>query len=296
MDWDKLRIFYAVADAGSFTAAGEALHLSQPAVSRQISALEEGLGVKLFHRHARGLLLTEQGEILKKTAQDISSKLSLIEEELADTRERPKGPLVITVSDFIGSTWLVPKLKEFRVQHPDIQLTIIFEDRILNLGMREADAAIRLHPPKEADLIQRHLKNIHFHICASKDYLLQNGKPETVEDLKNHCLIAFPENANAPFYEPNWLFKIADVSFEKNYNLLMMNSMYAIYQAILSGAGIAILPDYLVKARDDIEIVLPDLKRPSVDMFFVYAEERRNSKRIAIFRDFLLKNLSETNF
>ncbi|MBU0858812.1 MAG: LysR family transcriptional regulator, partial [Alphaproteobacteria bacterium] len=89
MDWDKLRIFHAVAEAGSFTHAGEALNLSQSAVSRQISTLEESLGVSLFHRHARGLLLTEQGELLQKAAKDIFGKLSMIEGQLVDSRQLP---------------------------------------------------------------------------------------------------------------------------------------------------------------------------------------------------------------
>src|SRR6202789_1529223 len=91
MDWDKLRVFHAVAEAGSFTHAGEALNLSQSAVSRQISALEESLHVPLFHRHARGLILTEQGELLFNTARDIFAKLGLTEAQITESRERPQG-------------------------------------------------------------------------------------------------------------------------------------------------------------------------------------------------------------
>ena len=143
MDWDKLRIFYAVAEAGSFTHAGETLNLSHSAVSRQISTLEESIGVTLFHRHARGLILTEEGELLHKTAGEIFGKLAMIEGQLADSRQLPEGPLRITVAEFIGSTWLAPKLAQLREEHPDIQLTMLLDDRILNLSMREADAAIR---------------------------------------------------------------------------------------------------------------------------------------------------------
>ena len=149
MDWDKLRIFYAVAEAGSFTHAGETLNLSQSAVSRQISTLEESIGVTLFHRHARGLILTEEGELLHKTAGEIFGKLAMIEGQLADSRQLPEGPLRITVAEFIGSTWLAPKLAQLREQHPDILLTMLLDDRILNLSMREADAAIRLYKPEQ---------------------------------------------------------------------------------------------------------------------------------------------------
>jgi len=293
MDWDKLRIFHAVAEAGSFTSAGDSLNLNQSSVSRQISTLEESLDVVLFHRHPRGLVLTEQGEILKKAASEIFTKLSLIEGKLSDTKDLAEGQLTVTVSDFIGSTWLAPKLREFHTSYPAIQLTILFEDRILNLGMREADAALRLRKSKQADIVQRHLTQVHFHMCASQEYLEQHGTPKKPEDLKDHCLIGFPKDTYAPFEEPNWLFDLANVDVGSHYNLLMMNSMYAIHKAVKTGAGIAVLPDYLIKARHDLKMVLPDIERPSVDMYFVYAEERRHSKRIAALREFLLKSIDK---
>ncbi len=295
MDWDKLRIFYAVAEAGSFTHAGETLNLSQSAVSRQISTLEESIGVTLFHRHARGLILTEEGELLHKTAGEIFGKLAMIEGQLADSRQLPEGPLRITVAEFIGSTWLAPKLAQLRTDHPDIQLTMLLDDRILNLSMREADAAIRLYKPEQPDLVQRHLTNINFHICASKDYLKANGTPKTVKDLKKHTLIGYPENVPAPFADPNWLFRMADIEGESHNNTIMMNSIYGILETVKAGAGIAALPDYMVAKEKDLVQILPETVRPPVEVYFVYPEERRHSKRIGIFKDFLLKTVSETN-
>jgi len=166
MDWDKIRIFHTVADAGSFTKAGEAMNLSQSAVSRQISALEDDLGTTLFHRHARGLLLTEQGETLYRTAHEVVSKLALTEARLKDSKESPKGDLVITSTVGFGSIWLAPRLAEFVELYPQINVSLITEDRELDLGMREADCAIRLRPPVQGDLIQRKLLTIHHHIYA----------------------------------------------------------------------------------------------------------------------------------
>lgn len=296
MDWDKLRIFYAVAEAGSFTHAGETLNLSQSAVSRQISTLEESIGVSLFHRHARGLILTEEGELLHKTAGEIFGKLAMIEGQLADSKQLPEGPLRITVAEFIGSTWLAPKLAQLRAEHPDIQLTMLLDDRILNLNMREADAAIRLYKPEQPDLIQRQLTSIHFHICASKDYLKKNGTPKNVKELKKHTLIGYPENVPAPFADPNWLFRMADVDGESDTTTIMMNSIYGIFEAVKAGAGIAALPDYMIAGNKDVVQILESTTRPPVDVYFVYPEERRNSKRIGIFKDFLLKTVSETKF
>lgn len=296
MDWDKLRIFHCVVEAGSFTHAGETLGLSQSAVSRQISTLEESIGVTLFHRHARGLILTEEGEILHSAARDIFAKLSMIEGQINDSRQLASGPLRITAAPFIGSTWLAPRLGGFKEEHQDIQLTLLLDDKILNLSMREADAAIRLYKPEQPELIQRHLTSIRFHICASEDYLNKYGAPQKVKDLKDHILIGYPETVAPPFSDPNWLFRVAGVDMGSNPNLIMMNSLYGIYEAVRAGVGMAALPDYLVQDSQRIKAVLPDVERQPVDMYFVYPEERKHSKRLAIFRDFLLKTIQETTF
>ena len=291
MDWDKLRIFHAVAEAGSFTHAGATLNLSQSAVSRQISSLEESLAVPLFHRHARGLILTEQGELLHKAAREIFGKLSMIEGQISDSKQLPEGPMRVTVAEFIGSTWLAPRLGRLREKHPDIQMTILLDDRILNLGMREADAAIRLYKPEQPDLIQRHLTTLEFCICASKTYLEKHGRPKDAKDLRHHTLIGFPENVPAPFPASNWLFQIAGIDPAENNNALMINSLYAIQRSAEGHAGIAVLPHYMIQGNSNLEMILPEITRSGVDIYFVYPEERRHSKRIAIFYDFLIENL-----
>lgn len=295
MDWDKLRIFHTVAHSGSFTEAGNRMNLSQSSVSRQISTLEHELDIKLFHRHARGLLLTEQGEILQKTAEEVFQKLHIVEGRLKDSTTLPEGSLVITVSDFVGSTWLAPRLREFRERYPSIQLTVLFDDRVLNIGMREADAAIRLHKPKDTSLVQRRIGTIHFHICASQGYLEEHGTPQTLEDLKSHTLIGFPEGAQAPIQKPHWLFEQVGADMETDSNLIMMNSIYAIYNTLKSGAGIAVLPEYLIaNDKNDLTTILLDHEPPSVNMYFTYAQERKDSQRILLFRNFLIDSINQT--
>jgi len=298
MDWDKLRIFHAVAEAGSFTHAGEKLNLSQSAVSRQISTLEESLGVPLFHRHARGLVLTEQGELLEKTAHDIFSKLAMIEGRIVDSKQLPEGPLRITTTEFIGATWLAPNMAPFHDEYPDVQLTLLFDDRVLNLGMREADAAIRLYKPEQPDLIQRSIASINFHIYAAQEYLDNHGAPRDVKDLKKHRLIGFPEAVPVPYSDSNWLFRIAGIDPEMKNRLIMMNSLQAIFRATEAGLGLAALPDYMAAAahRQNLKPVLKDVSPSPVEMFFVYPEERKNSQRLAIFRDYLLKLVEQTKF
>ena len=294
MDWDKLRTFHVVAEAGSFTHAGESLDLSQSAVSRQISSLEDSLDIKLFHRHARGLILTEAGELLHDTAKNIFGQLSMIEEQLTDSKGLPSGPLRITVSEFIGSTWLVPKLTELRRKYPDLDISLLLDDRILNLNMSEADVAIRLYPPQQEDLFKKSLGKIHFHICGSKEYFEEHSKPQSIKELKEHTLIGYPDGVPEPFEDTNWLFRTAGVSGENNSKTVKINSLYAIYESVKNGAGLASLPDYLVANDPNIESCIENAIRPPVEMFFVCTEERAMSTRINVFLKFL-KNFTAKN-
>jgi DNA-binding transcriptional LysR family regulator len=296
MDWDKLRVFHAVAEAGSFTHAGESLNLSQSAVSRQISALEESLNVPLFHRHARGLILTEQGELLNRTARDVFAKLSMTEAILSESRQHPKGPLKITTTVAFGTTWLTPRAREFLQKYPEIQLSLLLDDTELDLGMREADIAIRMTQPRQPDLIQRHLMTIRFHVYGHVSYLKRKGVPKTVQDLGDHDLIAYPTDMRAPISNINWLLEAGDPPQGTRTPIMRVNNVYAIFKAVESGLGMAALPDYMVEGSRDIVRVLPELNGPTVETYFVYAEELRHSKRIAVFRDFLVRKVAETAF
>ncbi len=293
MDWDKLRIFKAVAEAGSFTHAGENLNLSQSAISRQIGGLEISLGLPLFHRHARGLVLTEQGEMLYQTTCDVFDRLQQVQMQLTDSRVLPEGPLTITTVEFIASTWLAPHIAEFKHNYPDIQLTMLLDDRVYDLARREADVAIRLQKADHSDLIERHMTQIQFSLCASKAYLESMGRPKTLDDFKNHTMIGYPQNMHTPFLKPNWIFNKLDINVLNNPNIVLINSMHARYTTVKNGTGISVLPRYIVNQDPDLEILFPDLEIPPVDMYFVYPQERRNSKRISVLKDFLFNQLEE---
>ncbi len=297
MDWDKLRIFHAVAEAGSFTHAGKTLNLSQSAVSRQISALEETLHVPLFHRHARGLILTEQGELLHRTAQEVFAKLSMTEAILADSKERPKGPLVVTATVGFSTLWLTPHISEFLDLYPDISMTIICEDRELDLSMREADIAIRMRLPTQPDLVQRHLMSVHLHAYASAEYIEKWGMPMTTEDLDDHRLIVYSDGPLARITNPGWLLKRgSDEHGGQRRPIFKVNNTLGMLRAVESGIGIAALPDYIIESDSKAVRVLPNTDGPSIETYFVYPEELRNSKRIGVFRDFLLKKVKQTKF
>jgi|APAra7269097235_1048549.scaffolds.fasta_scaffold04270_2 DNA-binding transcriptional LysR family regulator len=295
MDWDKLRVFLAVAEAGSFTHAGESLNLSQSAVSRQISGLEDSLSVPLFHRHARGLILTEQGELLYRTTKEIFAKLAMAEAMLNESKDRPKGPLKVTTTVTFGSTWLAPRLNEFLELHPDITLTLVLDDDELDLSMREADVAIRMTVPRQGDLIQRHLTTFHFHLYASPGYLKKHGTPKDVAELANHRLISYGDTMHPPFPEVNWVLRAGGNDFNSR-SVLKVNNFYAIGRAVQAGLGIAALPDYMIHEDPTLVRLLPDLEVPSVPAYFVYPEELRNSKRISVLRDFLLRKVASHAF
>ncbi len=293
MDWDKLRIFHAVAEAGSFTHAGETLNLSQSAVSRQIGALENSLGVPLFHRHARGLLLTEQGEIMHRTAREMLARLSMTVAQISDSRESPKGPLMVTTTVAFGSVWLTSRMKRFLELYPEIDVSLVLADSELDLSMREADVAIRMTPPRQPDLIQRHLMTLRYHIYATPEYLKEYGIPKRAEDLDDHRIIVYGDVASAPITNLNWLLEAGVEDGGKRRAVLKVNSTYGIFRAVQSGLGIAALPDYMSRESHNLVEVLPELRGPIVDAFFVYPEELRHSKRIAVFRDFLVHNIAE---
>jgi DNA-binding transcriptional LysR family regulator len=289
MDWDKLRIFQAAAEAGSFTHAGETLGLSQSAISRQVSALEQDLGAPLFHRHARGLILTEQGETLLSAVHDVALKLDAVRSRLTDSREKPHGELRVTTTLALGANWLAPRLGEFAELFPEIKLQLLLADSELDLGMREADIALRLREPMQPDLIRRRLFTVHFHAYASADYLKKYGQPRTIEDLDNHRLVAFGAPTATHFlYELNSLLMLGRDAKTPRAAHLSINNLGAIIRAVEHGVGIAVLPDYCVPPSSGLVRLLPQADMPEMDCFLVYAEEMKNVARVQAFRDFLV--------
>ncbi|MZR32426.1 LysR family transcriptional regulator [Sneathiella litorea] len=296
MDWDKLRIFHAVAEAGSFTRAGETLHLSQSAISRQVSALEESLQVALFHRHARGLLLTEQGELLFQTAHEVFAKLAMTQAQLMDAHEKPSGELRVTATVGLGANWLTPRIREFIELYPEITVNLILADRELDLGMREADIAIRLRAPVQPDLIQRKLMTVNHHVYASPDFLKKHGTPKSLEDIIESNLIIYGNEAPSNISNVNWLMKKLTKIGRTREPVFKVNNVYGLLLAVQSGLGIASLPDYIVHGHSNVIRILPDIGGPTFDSYYVYPEELRKSKRVTIFRDFLIQKVAEYAF
>ncbi|MFZ1773546.1 MAG: LysR family transcriptional regulator [Rhizobiaceae bacterium] len=287
LDWDKLRVFHAAASAGSFTHAADTLNLSQSAISRQVSALEHDVGVPLFARHARGLVLTEQGDMLFRTTSEMMLKLEGIKQKLTETAESPSGVLKVTTTVGLGAGWLTERVHEFLDVYPDVQLQMILANEELDLTMRQDDCALRLRQPQQPDLIQRRLFTINLHAFASPSYLKAHGRPATIADLDTHRLVTFGHPVPLWLRELNSLESLGRPDGEPRASALQINDLLAIKRAVQRGIGIAILPDYMVSPTSGLEQLLPDLEMPSYDVYFCYPEAMKNQAKLRAFRDFL---------
>ncbi|MFC5386055.1 LysR family transcriptional regulator [Aquamicrobium segne] len=296
LDWDKLRVFHAAAQAGSFTHAAESLHLSQSAISRQVSALEHDVGVALFHRHARGLVLTEQGEMLFRTAHEVLMKLEAIRSRLLETKDHPTGVLRVTTTVGLGTGWLVDRTKEFLDLYPDIDLQLVFTNEELDLSMRQADCAVRLRQPQQPDLIQRRLFTVHLRVVASQEYLDRHGVPKTAVDLDRHRIITFGEPVPTYLAGLNALETVGRPDGEKRPSVLQINDLMSIRRAVRRGVGIAMLPDYMSGKETGLVPILEELDGPSFDTFFVYPEAMKNQAKLKAFRDFMYAEARNWSF
>lgn len=289
MDWDKLRIFHAVADAGSLTHAGDRLHLSQSAVSRQIRALEETLNTTLFHRHARGLILTEQGELLFDATRSMNKRLESAAARIRDSEEEVFGELRVTTTIGFGTLWLAPRLPRLYEQYPELKIDLMLEERVLDLPMREADVAIRMKEPSQADLIRKRLMTIEMQLFASREYIEKNGGMEELSDISRHRLIcqspSTPQvRAGATLVEELLTYEIP--------SLLTVNNYFGVLQGVLNNLGVGVLPSYLTEGTADLVRLLPNTPSTDVPVFLAYPEELRSSKRIAAFRDFVQEEIT----
>jgi DNA-binding transcriptional LysR family regulator len=288
MDWDKLRIFHAAAEAGSFTHAGDALHMSQSAVSRQVSALERDLKVVLFHRHARGLVLTEQGELLHRTVSEVMNKLQTAETLLADTGNKPAGELKITAPVGLGTVWVTQRVREFMELYPDIRIDLILNDDQIDLSMRAADVAIWTREPEDTSLIRRQLFSMKVHAFASTQYVRRHGAPGNLADLERHRIVSYSGHPAQHLSAITWIETAGRDGKNPRQPAFKVNSVVAMKYAIRAGIGIGMIPDYLTDEETDLVTVLNEIDPPTMPILFVYPEELKASKKVQVLRDFLV--------
>ncbi len=296
MDWDKLKIFHAVAQAGSFTEASGTLNLSQSAISRQIQSLELTLKTSLFERHARGLSLTEDGEILFKTANEVIIHLKAVETSLMEKKDKPSGKLIVTTVVGFGSIWLTPRIKEFMDKYPEMEVEVIVTDKELDLSTREADVAIWMRQPTQLSYIQKKLIDINYHIYGSPKYLEENGYPNTVKDLDKHKFIVYGKGTPSPLSQTDWILKVGKKDSSKRKSVMRVNNIYSLLLAVESGVGLAALPYYMVQEKTTLVKVLPNIEGPKYEAYFVYPQSLKNVARVKSFRDFIFDKVNEWRF
>ncbi|MBN8646790.1 MAG: LysR family transcriptional regulator [Caulobacterales bacterium] len=293
IDWDKLRTFHAAAETGSLTAAAEKVGLSQSAVSRQIAALEDDLGVPLFHRHARGLILTGPGKVLQTSTLQMATIAAVAESNLKDARERPQGELLITAPVGFGSTWLAPRMGGFMDEYPDVTLRLILDDRELDLTTLEAECAVRLWQATHADLIQRKLFSVKTSLYASREYVAEYGQPSRVQDIDNHRIIAYGAKESDEMRVLDFALTLGRDGQKPRVAGLSINNITALVTSVAAGLGIGGLPDYLAAMQPNLVRLLPENPGPDLDVFFIYPADLRRSKRIAAFRQYLIDQAAD---
>ncbi|MGA0213783.1 MAG: LysR family transcriptional regulator, partial [Pelagibacteraceae bacterium] len=282
--------------ASSFTKAATILNLSQSAISRQIQSLEQDLKIQLFERHARGLVLTDNGKYLFQTAHEVISKLKDVEATLSDEKDQLKGKLTVTTVVSFGTTWLTPRIQEFMTLHPDIEIELIFDDKELDLSTRQADIGIWMRRPKQLNYIQKKLINLHYHIYGSQKYLEKNGYPKNINDLNKHKFITYGRGAPSPVFNPDWALKLGAKDNQKRKPVMKVNSVYGLLLAVQSGVGLAALPDYITNNQPNLVKVLPEVEGPLTETHFVYPASMKNVARVTAFRNFIFSKVSQWKF
>ena len=288
IDWDKLKTFHAAARSGSLTKAAEDLGISQSAVSRQIAALEDRMQLPLFHRHARGLTLTEEGQLLYRTAAEVSGKIALSLATVQNARGLPEGALRISSPISLGSNWLTTVLPDFLTAYPDIEIQLVLEDAEHDLMDFDVDCALRPWPTTQGDVIERRLGRITQSLYAAPGYLARCGAPISAADLDNHAIVAFGDLTPPKLQSSNRVLSAGrPEGAEPRKPIMSVNNLHGIMRAAEAGIGLAGLPDYMVASSRRLVKVLPEVRGESFDLHFVYPMELRGSAKAKVFREFL---------
>ena len=291
MDWDRLRVFHTVVEAKSLTGAGLQLDLSQSAVSRQVSNLEKDLKTKLFNRHARGLVLTNEGEILYQTVRHVFKLLNTAQTKIFDSQDIVKGTLKIATTTAIGTGWLPQRLNTFSEKYPSLNLQFLLTDGSVDFSTREADIAIKFgnHKEPHPDLCVHHLFDVNLRVYGSEKYFKQFGKPESPEELSKHRLIVFGGDSISPVDNVNFLLNLGAKPGEIRTPFIQMANAFGILECVRGGLGIAVLADYIAKDYSDLIPLFPSVKHPINEMLLSYPKELAGLKRIDAFLKFMKK-------
>ncbi len=285
----RLYYFYRTSLRKSVSLTAKELLISQPALSIQISALEKDLGCQLFWRQSkRSLILTKEGEILFETCREIFEKLEATVTRIQEGRVR--GDLVLSVSQSFGSYVLLPLLKKFHREFPLIKTQVYLTDQVVDLKVDRTDIAIRWGKPEEAHLVALPLMDVDIKAAASKDYLKRNPKIKSPKDLARHAIIS---RGDAALSWPVWIETLPKESRPELRDDLVIDSFVAQLEAVISGMGIALLPQYLIDHANKRRTAIVSLPLPKVTfpIYLCYVKTAFTPEKIRCFSRFLRENL-----
>lgn len=286
-DWNQIRAFLATAEEGSLSAAARALNSTQPTLGRQVTSLEKDLGVTLFERAGRSLVITQAGQDLLEHVQAMGDAASRVSMVASGQSQDVAGTVSITASDLLAAGFLPPVMQKLRQEAPGINIEIVASNRLENLTRRDADIAIRHVQPDQPDLIARRVADFTAGFFASSAYIAQHGMPQTAKDVAGHTFIGPRDVAQMSDFLERRGLKIAETQFR-----MRSDSGVVMWEMMRAGLGIGVMPSGLWPEVADVETVFTALPPVTFPVWLATHRELRTSRRIRIVFDALAEALT----
>lgn len=296
MRWDGISEFVYVADYESFTRAAKELGISTAQVSRQISALEKRLSIKLLYRTTRQVSLTEEGRVFYQHCRGVLDGLDAAEQAVSNLQSKPQGRIKLTAPVTYGEQQLLPLVNDFMVQYRDIEVTAFLSNQKIDLIDGGYDLAIRIGKLSDSTMMAKKLSRRTNFVCAAPAYLEKYGIPHSLSDLSQHnCLLGTRDYWH--FIEDGKIDSGKNADKEKNLRVsgsVQYNSGHSLVDAALKGLGIVQLPDYYVQkylASGELVSLLNNYREPEESIWAVYPHNRHLSPKIRLLVDYLAEHL-----
>ena len=290
MKWDRLKYFFIVSQTLNLKKASEIMNISHSSLSRQITVLEDELKIKLFFRNSKGLTLSPDGLKLSKKVNNISSEINNIQN--FSSSSEPNGKLRVSATNAFGTLWITPRIKKFISRFPNIQIALNLRDSEPKVLHYASDIEIRMTESTSQDDIQTKISQFEYKIYASKQYIKENGLPNSINDLDNHNIIAYGETAQPPLDRTrlNWLLHIGRNKNNTRRPVLEISNIHGIVGATESSIGISSLPSWMEDVID-LEEILCQLEGPKLNISLCHKYDLKDDPRIRVFKNFILDEI-----
>jgi DNA-binding transcriptional LysR family regulator len=286
-----MTVYVAVAEEQSFAAGARRLGMSPPAVTRAVTKLEERLGVRLLERTTRHVRVTEAGRRYLDDARRILAELDEADEAAAGSGAAPRGHLAVTAPVLFGRLHVTPGIVDYLQRYPQMEVSALFVDRVVNLVEEGIDVAVRIGELPDSTMRAAQVGQVRRMIVASPAYLARHGAPRTPRELAGHTIVA----ASGSNVAPEWRFMEDGVARPMRMQpRLQVNGNDAAIEAVKLGLGIARLLSYQAAAAlasGQLQLVLEDYATPPVPIHIVHRDSRQGSARIRSFVDLMVQRL-----